>query len=227
VLTDGQHCVALATSQDHKTRDEDDQGPNTGGMGAYSPAPIITEQLADEIMTRVIWPTIKGMAAEGNIFRGFLYAGLMIEPNNSIKVLEFNCRLGDPETQVILPRIQSDFADLCQQAIDNKLESAAITWNNQAALGVVLTAEGYPDHYQVGDEISGLNQALDQQEYIVFHAGTKILNHHVVTNGGRVLCVAALGDTLQQAKNLAYAGVKQIHWRGMYYRRDIGDKGLK
>jgi len=226
VMTDGKHILPFATSQDHKARDNGDQGPNTGGMGAYSPAPIVTPELHVRIMSEVIEPTVQGMAVDGHIYIGFLYAGLMISQDNSIKVLEFNCRFGDPETQPIMMRLQSDFAQLCNAALDEQLDQMTIQWDERAALGVVLAADGYPNQYKQGDVINGLTteQTEDQK---VFHAGTTQQDDQIVTSGGRVLCATALGKTVQQAQHKAYALAKQIQWPGIYYRTDIGHKAIE
>lgn len=222
VLTDGKSIVPLASAQDHKRRDDGDKGPNTGGMGAYSPAPIITDSLHKKIMQTVIEPSIQGMAEDGIPYQGFLYAGLMIDKNNAIKVLEFNCRLGDPETQVILPRLQTDFALLLQAALTGTLDTIAMSWDPRFALGVVLTAQGYPEKYPTGDTIYGLKPHYPSTQQI-FHAGTSLHNQQILTQGGRVLCATALGNTLSEAKKAAYTLVSTIHWEGMYYRKDIGD----
>lgn len=226
VIADGENYLPLASSQDHKARDDGDKGPNTGGMGAYSPAPIVTQEIQQAICKTVIEPTLKGMQAEGHPYRGFLYAGLMIDKNGNTKVLEFNCRLGDPETQVILPRLQSDLVSLSLASIQGELKQQTIEWDSRHALGVVLTAGGYPETYQKGDIISGLE--TDYPNNIkVFHAGTKQENQNIVTNGGRVLCVTALADNLASAQQQAYDAIKMLHWDNMYYRHDIGNKGLK
>lgn len=223
VIADGKTALPLASSQDHKQRDDGDQGPNTGGMGAYSPTPFITDALKPRIMEEVIMPVLDGMAAAGHPYTGFLYAGLMLLPNGDIKVLEFNCRLGDPETQPILMRLKSSIVDLCFAALDGTLHKQTIKWDKRIALGVVLAADGYPDSYHKGDTIIGLAD-INNHTIKVFHAGTKQENGNVVTNGGRVLCVTALGDDINAAQQLAYNTVNKIHWENMYYRRDIGDK---
>lgn len=227
VMVDGTHAIALATSQDHKTRDEGDKGPNTGGMGAYSPAPLVTAELHQHIMDTVIKPTVQGMAAEGVPYTGFLYAGLMITPQGEAKVLEYNCRLGDPETQVLLLRLQTDLVKLCQLALQQQLAQTEIQWDPRFALGVVLAAAGYPEKYRQGDIMEGLEQAAMLNNVKVFHAGTTQKNNAIVTIGGRVLCVAALGEELETAQQCAYAAIDKIHWQGMFYRRDIGHKALK
>lgn len=224
VVAAGEHCVPLATSQDHKTRDAGDTGPNTGGMGAYSPAPVITPALTQTILQTIIEPTLRGMIADGQPYTGFLYAGLMIDAKGNPKVLEFNCRLGDPETQPILLRLQSDLVTLCQAALDQQLANITLEWDPRPALGVVLVAGGYPAAYRQGDVISGLEQL--PAEVTVFHAGTTLQGEQTVTAGGRVLCVCALGDTVQQAQQRAYTGVNAITWNDCYYRPDIGHRAI-
>lgn len=224
VMVDGEHVLPLATSQDHKARDNGDTGPNTGGMGAYSPAPVVTQELHDRAMKEVIWPTVKGMAAEGHPYTGFLYAGLMIDKNGTPKVLEYNCRFGDPETQPIMSRMQSDLVELCLTAINGKLDSASCDWDPRAALGVVLAAGGYPNSYNKGDEISGLDDNIDNSK--VFHAGTKLQDDKVVTSGGRVLCVVGLADTVTDAQKVAYQRAEKISWDNMYMRTDIGHRAI-
>ena len=218
--------VPLATSQDHKTRDAGDCGPNTGGMGAYSPAPLVDPDMHQRIMRQVIEPTVNGLAAEGIPYCGFLYAGLMVGADGVPHVLEFNCRLGDPETQPILLRLRSDLAVLCLAALDGTLDQRAVQWDSRPALGVVMTAAGYPDHYPKGDIITGLDEA-ESDDIKIFHAGTDELDGQTVTNGGRVLCVTALGESIGRAQNAAYASLKKIHWQGAYWRDDIGYKALK
>ena len=225
VIADGENIIPMATSQDHKARDDGDTGPNTGGMGAYSPAPVVTDEIFNRAMKEVIEPTIKGMAAEGHSYTGFLYAGLMIDDDGTPKVLEFNCRFGDPETQPIMMRMQSDLVELCNDAIDKKLAGKTIQWDSRVSVGVVMAAGGYPDSYKKGDIISGLPESPDANTK-VFHAGTKSDNGNVVTNGGRVLCVVALGDSVKQAQDDAYKLVKQIHWPDVYYRNDIGYRAI-
>jgi phosphoribosylamine--glycine ligase len=225
VMVDGQHALAFASSQDHKARDNADKGPNTGGMGAYSPAPVVTPEVHDWVMQQVIYPTVRGMAAEGNVFTGFLYAGLMIAPDGSAKVLEFNCRFGDPETQPIMLRLQSDLVALCQAAVDGKLDQMQLDFNPQAAVGVVLAAGGYPDTYAKGKVISGLEQAATLPGK-VFHAGTELKDGQVLTNGGRVLCATALGDTVTAAQQAAYKLAAAISWEQLYYRTDIGYRAV-
>ncbi len=221
VIADGRIALPMATSQDHKPRDNGNMGPNTVGMGAYSPAPIVTPEIHDRIMAEIIRPTLKGMANEGAPYVGFLYAGLMISADGTPRVLEFNCRFGDPETQPIMMRLNSDLIALCEAALDRKLNSVQAEWDSRAALGVVLAASGYPGAYEKGDVISGLTkkQPIDSK---LFHAGTKHLHDKTVTSGGRVLCASALGDTLSDARNKAYRLAKNIAWPGIDYRTDIG-----
>jgi phosphoribosylamine--glycine ligase len=225
VMADGKNILPLATSQDHKARDNGDKGPNTGGMGAYSPAPVVTDELAEKVMQTVIIPTIEGMAAEGNSYSGFLYAGLMISPDGELKVLEYNCRFGDPETQPIMMRLQSDLVELCQAAIDHKLDTVTAQWDSRASIGIVMAAGGYPGDYEKGLVISGLD-AVDSDVSKVFHAGTADKDGEVVTNGGRVLCVVALGDSVTEAQKNAYQKVEKIHWDGAFYRTDIGYRAI-
>lgn len=226
VISDGEHALAMATSQDHKARDNGDQGPNTGGMGAYSPAPIVTTDIHRRVMDEVIAPTLKGMAADGNPYVGFLYAGLMISPDGAIKVLEYNCRFGDPETQPIMMRLKTDLVGLCEAALAGKLDQTHTEWDDRIALGVVMAAGGYPDAYQQGAPITGLPVGeLDGAK--VFHAGTKSQGGEVVTAGGRVLCVCALGDTVKEAQAKAYELANKISWENVYYRTDIGFKAIR
>ena len=223
-LVDGEHVLPLASSQDHKPVGEGDTGPNTGGMGAYSPAPVVTPQVHRRILDEVIRPTVAGLAAEGHPFTGFLYAGLMIDAAGTPRVLEFNVRFGDPETQPILMRLRSDLVGLCQAALDGRLDAVEAQWDPRAALGVVMAAEGYPGPYRKGDVIEGLPE--DTPETKVFHAGTALRDGQVVTAGGRVLCVTALGETVAAAARRAYAVVEGIHWPGAHYRRDIGHRAI-
>lgn len=223
VMVDGENVLPLATSQDHKARDNGDTGPNTGGMGAYSPAPVVTQEMHDRIMAQVIYPTVQGMAAEGHRYTGFLYAGIMIGPQDTPKVLEYNCRFGDPETQPILARMQSDLVELCLAATKGQLADKECQWDSRAALGVVMAAGGYPDSYHKGDIINGIDQVT---EALVFHAGTAQNSGQVVTNGGRVLCVTALGDTVAEAQQKAYSGVDKIRWNNRYFRTDIGHRAI-
>jgi phosphoribosylamine--glycine ligase len=224
-MADGRHCLPLATSQDHKARDNDDRGPNTGGMGAYSPAPVVTPEIHRRVMEEVMLPTLAGMAAEGHPFTGFLYAGLMIAADGTPKVLEFNVRFGDPETQPIMCRLQSDLVELCQAALEGRLDTVEARWDARAALGVVMAAGGYPDSYRKGDVIQGLTTG-DDMPCKVFHAGTRADGDAVVSSGGRVLCVCALGETIAAAQQQAYACVEQIHWPDVYYRTDIGYRAV-
>jgi phosphoribosylamine--glycine ligase len=218
--------LPMASSQDHKARDDGDRGPNTGGMGAYSPAPIVTPEMHERIMAEVIRPTVAALASEGLPYTGFLYAGLMIAADGTPKVLEYNCRFGDPETQPILMRLKSDLIELCLAALDGRLEDAAAAWDSRAALGVVMSAGGYPDAYAKGSVISGLDAADGVPEAKVFHAGTARAGDKVVTSGGRVLCATALGSSVREAQERAYALVGKIHWQDAYYRRDIGHRAV-
>lgn len=222
VMVDGEHVLPLASSQDHKARDDGDQGPNTGGMGAYSPAGVVTAELHERIMREVIEPTVRGMAADGRRYTGFLYAGLMIGGDGSLRVLEYNCRLGDPETQPILLRLRSDLVDLLEAALDGRLDQVEIGWDPRPSLGVVMAAGGYPDNYNKGHLITGLpsDELTDRK---VFHAGTRLAeDDKVLTSGGRVLCVCALGATVADAQEKAYELARQISWEGAFYRNDIG-----
>ena len=225
VITDGSNVLPMATSQDHKARDEGDVGPNTGGMGAYSPAPVVTREVESAIMDQVIKPTLAGMKADGNNYVGFLYAGLMIMPDGTPKVIEFNCRFGDPETQPIMMRLKSDLAELCKATLDGKLARQSAEWDARASLGVVLAAGGYPDSYAKGKVIAGLDKA-DSESQKVFHAGTRQTDEGVVTSGGRVLCVVGLGETVAGAAEASYDAVHKICWDGVYYRRDIGHRAI-
>lgn len=224
-MVDGDNILPLATSQDHKARDNGDLGPNTGGMGAYSPAPVVTQEMHDRIMQEVIVPTVEGMKSDGYPYTGFLYAGIMIDANGVPKVLEYNCRFGDPETQPIMMRLKSDLAELCLAAIDKKLDQVTAEWDSRAALGVVLAAGGYPESYAKGLVISGLDNC-DTDSCKTFQAGTAMADGNVVTSGGRVLCVTALGDSVTQAQELAYQSVKKISWDGMFCRTDIGYRAI-
>ena len=226
VMTDGKNILPLATSQDHKAINNGDTGLNTGGMGAYSPAPVVTPEIHDRVMREVIIPTVEGMAAEGNPYTGFLYAGLMIRPDGTSKVLEYNCRFGDPETQPILMRLKSDLVEICLAALDRRLDKVKAEWDERAALGVVMAAGGYPEAYQRGDVISGLPEGEDEG-LKVFHAGTAIKDGKVVTNGGRVLCATALGKTVSEAQKKAYSLAGHISWNGVYYRTDIGYRAVE
>lgn len=225
VMVDGEHVLPMATSQDHKRVGDGDTGPNTGGMGAYSPAPVVTDDIHQRVMEQVIWPTVKGMAQEGNRYTGFLYAGLMIDAAGQPKVIEFNCRFGDPETQPIMMRLQSDLVELCLAGSTGRLDHVDSLWDERAALGVVIAAGGYPDNYRKGDVIKGLPQS-DNTDAKVFHAGTVLAGEDVTTSGGRVLCATALGDTIAQAQQQAYQLTRQISWEGSFYRHDIGHRAI-
>jgi phosphoribosylamine--glycine ligase len=225
VITDGDTILPLATSQDHKARDEGDTGPNTGGMGAYSPAPVVTPEVEARIMHEVIEPTLKGMYIDGTPYLGFLYAGLMIMADGSPKVIEFNCRMGDPETQPILMRLKSDLVEICSATLEDTLDTIEAKWDERAALGVVMAAGGYPGSYAKGKRIAGLDEEFaDDQK--VFHAGTALDGDDVVTSGGRVLCVVGLGDTVATAADRAYDAVDKICWEDVYLRRDIGHRAI-
>lgn len=227
LVADGTNVVPMATSQDHKRIGEGDTGPNTGGMGAYSPAPVVTDKVHRRIMDKVIMPTIRGMAAEDMPYRGFLYAGLMITPQGEPKVIEYNCRFGDPETQPILMRLQSDLVELCLAAIDGNLQDISLQWDPRPAVGVVLAAGGYPGDYATGTPIAGLNQLAQSADEKLFHAGTKLEGDRVVTSGGRVMCATALGETVSQAQQNAYALASRIDWPGCTYRKDIGWRAIE
>ncbi|MDO9599951.1 MAG: phosphoribosylamine--glycine ligase [Azoarcus sp.] len=225
VLADGKHALPLATSQDHKRLHDDDQGPNTGGMGAYSPAPVVTPEVHARVMREVILPTLAGMAADGLPYTGFLYAGLMIDEAGKPRVVEFNCRMGDPETQPIMMRLKTDLADLIEGAIAGKLDQIDAEWDRRVALGVVLAAAGYPESPRKGDPITGLPTGASDEAH-VFHAGTAELDGAIVTAGGRVLCVTALGDNVKAAQKRAYELASAIHFDGCQYRRDIGYRAV-
>lgn len=225
VMADGEKVLPLATSQDHKARDEGDVGPNTGGMGAYSPAPVVTPKLEARIMDEVIRPTLAGLAADGIHYRGFLYAGLMIASDGTPNVLEFNCRFGDPETQPIMMRLTSDLVGLCQAALDGRLDQVRAEWDERAAVGVVMAAGGYPHSYDKGHVISGLGEA-ERLDTKVFHAGTRADDGAVLTDGGRVLCVVGLGSSVSAARQRAYAGVDAINWVDEYHRNDIAHRAI-
>ena len=225
VMVDGQQLLPMATSQDHKRVGEADSGPNTGGMGAYSPAPVVSDEIYQRILSEVIEPTVAGMQAEGNRYRGFLYAGLMIMADGTPKVIEYNCRFGDPETQPILMRLQSDLVEHCLAAIDGSLDLQQAKWDPRPAVGVVLAAGGYPGAYAKGAVIKGLDKSAPADSKI-FHAGTTLKDGHVVTSGGRVLCSTALGDTIAAAQQQAYRLAEQIDWQGMFYRSDIGWRAI-
>jgi phosphoribosylamine--glycine ligase len=224
VMVDGTNVLPFATSQDHKRVGNGDSGPNTGGMGAYSPAPVVTADIHQRVMQEVIYPTIKGMAAEGNTYVGFLYAGLMIMADGTPKVIEYNCRFGDPETQPIMMRLQSDLVELVEAALDGKLDQIQARFDTRASVGVVLAAGGYPANYSKGDEIDGLE--LGDNNSKIFHAGTKNIDGKVTTNGGRVLCATALGNTVTEAQQNAYQLAKTISWNGMFYRDDIAYRAI-
>jgi phosphoribosylamine--glycine ligase len=224
VLCDGKNVTALATSQDHKRLLDADQGPNTGGMGAYSPAPVVTPQVHARAMREVILPTIRGMEKDGIPYTGFLYAGLMIDAQGTPKTLEFNCRMGDPETQPIMMRLKSDLVDVMLAATEERLDQIELEWDRRCALGVVMAAHGYPMNPRKGDTITGLPK--DEDDAVVFHAGTTMQDGQVLTSGGRVLCVTVLADSVKQAQQRAYEVAKGIHFDGMQYRRDIGFRAI-
>ena len=227
VIADGKNALAMATSQDHKRVGDGDTGPNTGGMGAYSPAPVVTADVHQRIMDQVINPTLEGMAKEGNAYTGFLYAGLMISPTGEVKVIEYNCRFGDPETQPIMMRLKSDLITLCQSALDKTLDKQTTEWDERAAVGVVLAAGGYPGSYAKGETISGLDSILNNNSTSkIFHAGTKLDKESIVTSGGRVLCATALGNSVLEAQKLAYSLAKDITWKGCFYRNDIAYRAI-
>lgn len=227
-MADGEHLLPMATSQDHKARDEGDQGPNTGGMGAYSPAPLVDDSLHQRIMQTIMEPTLRGMKADGRPFSGFLYAGLMIDNSGQPNVLEYNVRLGDPETQPILMRLKSDLVDLCRASVDGQLDTAVAEWREDFAVGVVMAAGGYPQSYRKGLPITGLDHPADNDRCRVFQAGTTTgSDNQVETSGGRVLCVTALGESVASARDNAYQRVAGIHWEEAFYRRDIGHRALQ
>ena len=225
VMTDGKTAIPFASSQDHKARDDGDKGPNTGGMGAYSPAPIVDKEIHNKIMNEVIYPTLQGLEKEGLKYIGFLYAGMMIDSSNNLKVLEFNCRFGDPETQPIMMRLKSDLAKLCLDACKHKLQNSELDWDDRKSLGVVMASKGYPFQYENNQEIKNLPES--QSDLKVFHAGTKVENGVVKSNGGRVLCVTSLGSSVHSAQQKAYNAVSKISWKNSYYRKDIGYKAVK
>ncbi|WP_432460241.1 MULTISPECIES: phosphoribosylamine--glycine ligase [unclassified Agarivorans] len=226
VMVDGSNVLAMATSQDHKRVGDGDSGLNTGGMGAYSPAPVVTPEIHQRIMDQVIMPTVKGMAAEGNEYTGFLYAGLMIMADGMPKIIEYNCRFGDPETQPIMMRMQSDIVELCLAAVDRKLDSKTAEFDSRAAMGVVLAAAGYPGDYPKGDVINLPSLSEESLDAKVFHAGTSEKDGQLLTSGGRVLCATALGNSVTEAQANAYALVKKVSWNGMFYRHDIGYRAI-
>ncbi|OIQ47101.1 MAG: phosphoribosylamine--glycine ligase [Gammaproteobacteria bacterium MedPE] len=225
VMVDGDNVLPMATSQDHKRVGNGDTGPNTGGMGAYSPAPVVTPEMHNRIMEQVIYPTVNGMKAEGNTYTGFLYAGLMIMSDGTPKVIEYNCRFGDPETQPIMMRLQSDLVELVQASFDKRLDQVNAKFDSRAAVGVVLAAGGYPANYAKGDVITGITNATNDAK--VFHAGTKMVDDNVVTAGGRVLCATALGETVTSAQQSAYELTKAIDWNGVFYRTDIAYRAIE
>lgn len=225
VMVDGKNILPLATSQDHKRLLDNDQGPNTGGMGAYSPAPVVTPQIHAKVMREIIRPTVEGMAQEGHPYTGFLYAGLMISPEGNVKTLEFNCRMGDPETQPIMLRMKSDLVALAEHAVNGSLDQAEVDWDRRTALGVVMASANYPDAPKLGDQITGLPSDLNDAH--VFHAGTALQDGKVVTSGGRVLCVTALGETVKFAQQQAYQIIDGIQFKGAQYRTDIGYRAIK
>ncbi|PAU87657.1 phosphoribosylamine--glycine ligase [Pseudomonas sp. WN033] len=224
VMVDGEHVLAMATSQDHKRVGDGDSGPNTGGMGAYSPAPVVTDAVHQRVMDEVIWPTVRGMAAEGNVYTGFLYAGLMIDASGAPKVIEFNCRFGDPETQPVMLRLQSSLVELVEAALDARLDQIQAQWDPRPSLGVVLAAGGYPGDYAKGAPISGLSAGSAEAK--VFHAGTALKDGQIVTSGGRVLCATALGSSVREAQQRAYQLAADISWDGCFYRKDIGYRAI-
>jgi len=225
-MVDGEKLVPMATSQDHKRVFDGDRGPNTGGMGAYSPAPVITPQIEKQILEKIMYPTLKGMKAEGRQMRGFLYAGLMIG-EKGINVLEFNVRMGDPETQPIMRRLESDLLQHMLDILEGKIDQVKPVWSRKWSIGVVMASKGYPGKYEKGFEITGIENAEEDPDVVVFHAGTDLKEGKLVTAGGRVLTVTAVGDTLPEAKEKVYKAVKKIHFEGAHYRKDIGDKGIK
>ncbi len=226
VIADGNNVLPMATSQDHKRVGDGDTGPNTGGMGAYSPAPVVTPEVYERVMKEVIIPTIEGMKAEGNDYTGFLYAGLMIDNNGAPRVIEYNCRFGDPETQPIMMRLQSDLSELCLAAIDGNLDKTNAEWDERPAVGVVLAAGGYPASYEKGKVISGLDDGQESSNAKIFHAGTKLEGENVVTSGGRVLCATALGESITEAQKNAYALAETIDWDALFYRKDIAYRAI-
>ncbi len=224
VMVDGKHILPLATSQDHKARDNGDLGPNTGGMGAYSPAPVVTDTVFNRAMTQVIEPTVRGMAEEGNPYTGFLYAGLMVDADENIKVLEYNCRFGDPETQPVMMRLKTPLSELCLSALAGTLSTQSVIWDDRAAVGVVMAAGGYPESYNKGDVIAFPETITDECK--IFHAGTALSSNDVVTSGGRVLCVTALGDSVTEAQKRAYELVSRVNWDNSYFRTDIAYRAI-
>ena len=225
-IVDGTRVVPLASSQDHKTRDDGDRGPNTGGMGAYSPAPVVTEAVHERVMREIMLPTVRGLAADGIYYRGFLYAGLMIDAGGQPRVIEFNCRLGDPETQPILFRLRSDLLEMCLQCFDGTLGNEPLEWDPRATVGVVMASRDYPDSYHKGERIGGLEDH-SRPDAKVFHAGTRLDGANVVTDGGRVLCVVGAGSSVREARDAAYSVVRKISWDGAFYRSDIGYRAVQ
>ena len=223
VMVDGKNILPMATSQDHKARDNGDKGPNTGGMGAYSPAPIVSKAIFKDVMDNVIRPTVDAMASEGTPYTGFLYAGLMIDESNQVQVLEYNCRFGDPETQPIMMRLKSNLASLCIAATQGRLNEVTTEWDPRACLGVVMAADGYPEKYTKNEKIELPSNSANLK---IFHAGTKIKNNNIYSNGGRVLCATALGQDIQQAQTRAYEFLEKVDWKDAYYRTDIGFKAI-
>jgi len=226
-MVNGTEYLALATSQDHKTIGEGDVGFNTGGMGAYSPVPFVDNELDNKIRKEVIEPTVKGLSEDGISFRGFLYAGLMIDSSLNLKVLEYNCRFGDPETQPIMLRLKSDLIEMIQACFSGSISHFKVDWDQKSAMGIVMSSIGYPESYETGKEIFGLDRLTERKNTKVFHSGTRLENNDVLTNGGRVLCVTALGDDLKQSNRNAYSAVQEIGWDGKYYRKDIGFRVIK
>jgi phosphoribosylamine--glycine ligase len=224
-VVDGTRVVPLASSQDHKTRDDGDRGPNTGGMGAYSPAPVVTRVVHERVMSEIMLPTVRGLAADGIYYRGFLYAGLMIDEAGQPRVIEFNCRLGDPETQPILFRLRSDLVDVCLSTFDGTLGKAPLEWDPRATIGVVMASRGYPDSYDKGKPIRGLD-APTGPDAKIFHAGTRLDGNTVLTDGGRVLCVVGAGSSVRSARDAAYGAVSRVSWDGAFYRTDIGHRAI-
>lgn len=226
VMVDGKNVLPFATSQDHKRAYNNDEGPNTGGMGAYSPAPVVSPEIHQRVMDEIIYPTVQGMIKDGTPYKGFLYAGLMINEQGDSKVIEFNCRFGDPETQPIMMRLQSDLVQLCMSACKGELDRETISFDPRASIGIVMAAGGYPSTYAKGKIISGL-EGLDSQISKVFHAGTQISDNQIVTSGGRVLCVTSLADTVTEAQKIAYQAVRKISWEDAFYRTDIGYRAMQ
>jgi phosphoribosylamine---glycine ligase len=226
-LVDGTRVVPLASSQDHKTRDDGDRGPNTGGMGAYSPAPVVTDAVHRHVMQEIMLPTVRGLMADGIRYRGFLYAGLMIDAAGRAKVVEFNCRLGDPETQPIVFRLRSDLVRVCLSCFDGTLGDEPIDWDRRATVGVVMASRGYPDAYEKGKRITGLERVTGDDDVKIFHAGTRLANSEVLSDGGRVLCAVALGHTVAAARDKAYDAVGKVSWEGAFWRTDIAHRAIQ